>query len=244
MLLKNNTFLITGGSSGIGLELSRSLCKNNKVLICGRDKSKLDAAKQLLPEIDYFECDVSREEDCLKLLEWVSLNFKQCNILINNAAIVHSFNFFEDKQAITLAEAEFKTNTIAPIRLCSLFYPLLISNTNPGIINISTGLVYTPRAIYPFYNATKAALHSFTQVLRCQNTSALKITEILLPAVKTQWHKGNPPKIAIPTEDAVNQIIKKLKKGENTEIRIGAVNLLYWLSRMAPDFAFKKINSL
>lgn len=244
MLKENNTILITGGSSGIGLELSRVLSKNNKILICGRNINKLETAQKLLPEIHYFECDISKEEDCIKLLQWVNSNFKECNVLINNAAIVHSFNFFEGQEALNKAEIEFNTNTIAPIRLCSLFYNLLLSNNNPEIINITTGLVYVPRATYPFYSATKAALHSFTQILREQNTSDLKITEILLPAVNTPWHKGNPPKIAIPVEQAVKEMVYKISKGGNKEIRIGGVNLLYFLSRIAPRYAFKKLNSL
>jgi uncharacterized oxidoreductase len=46
MKLENNTVLITGGSSGIGLELSKVLIqKGNKVIICGRSIDKLNKAK-------------------------------------------------------------------------------------------------------------------------------------------------------------------------------------------------------
>jgi uncharacterized oxidoreductase len=46
MKLENNTVLVTGGSSGIGLELSKVLVqKGNKVIICGKSIEKLNAAK-------------------------------------------------------------------------------------------------------------------------------------------------------------------------------------------------------
>jgi uncharacterized oxidoreductase len=44
MNLENNTILITGGSSGIGLELSKVLIqRGNKVIICGRSNEKLNS---------------------------------------------------------------------------------------------------------------------------------------------------------------------------------------------------------
>jgi len=108
----------------------------------------------------------------------------------------------------------------------------------------ATGLLYRPRADYPFYNATKAVLHSFTQVLRKQTeNSKIKIVEVMFPAVKTPWHKGKPPKIAISAEKAVNEMLKGLEKNKK-EIRVAGAKMLYMVSRIAPKFAFKKVNSL
>jgi uncharacterized oxidoreductase len=105
-------------------------------------------------------------------------------------------------------------------------------------------LIYAPRAVYPIYNATKAALHSFTQVLRHQvKELPLDVIEVMMPAVATLWHKGSIPKIAIPPAKAVNEMIQKLESGA-TEIRIGRVKILYALSRIAPAFALRKINQV
>jgi len=245
-MLTNNTILITGGSSGVGLELARRLLeKGNTVLICGRSKEKLAEAKQLLPQVQIFSCDISSEKECGLLYEWVKTNYPECNILFNNAAIVNNTSFLNDDKAIEKAHKEFQTNILAPIRLSKLFLPLLLKNRNAQLINITTGLVFAPRAVYPFYNATKAALHSFTQTLRLQlRNEPIRIIEILLPVVNTPWHNGNPPKIAISAEKAVEEVLRKLEKGNSLEIRIGGVNILYWLSRIAPEFAIRKINSL
>lgn len=245
-MFTNNTILITGGSSGIGLELAtRLIAKHNTVLICGRSQEKLEQAQKLLPELKIFQCDIASDIGCQRLYEWVAKQHPNCNMLINNAAIVHKTDFLADEKAIEKAHYEFETNILAPIRLSKLFLPLLLKNANAQLINITTGLVYAPRAVYPFYNATKAALHIFTQTLRLQLCKEpIKVIEIMLPVVNTPWHKGNPPKTAISAQKAVEEIIQKLAKNNNTEIRIGAVNLLYWLARIAPSFAIKKINSL
>lgn len=70
-----------------------------------------------------------------------------------------------------------------------------------------------------------------------------EVIEVMFLAVITPWHKGNPPKIAMPVEDAVNQMIKGLEKGKS-EIHVGGAKILYLMSRIAPAFALKKINSI
>lgn len=244
MDLKNNTILITGGSSGIGLELARQLTeKQNTVLICGRTLSKLEQAKEEIPALHYLQCDISISEECEKLRNWVQTDHPECNILINNAAIVTRKSFYEDDEAIQHAESEIATNLMAPIRLSKLFHPILEKNSQPAIINITTGLAFVPRSAYPFYCATKAALHSFTQVLRSQSEERnINIIEVMFPAVDTPWHEGNPPKIAITSKEAVSEMIEKLEKGK-PEIHVGKVKFLYLLSRLAPNIAFTKLNS-
>ncbi len=245
MILSNNTILITGGSSGLGLELAKHFLQlNNKVIICSRSNKKLEEAKKLLPEVEIFQCDISAQEECEKLANWVEKNHPTCNVLINNAAIVHNTNFVTDAYMIDKSVAEIKTNLIAPITLSKLFIPILAQNTNPYIINVTSGLAYIPRTAYPIYNATKAGLHSFTQVLRNQlESSTITVTEVLFPVVDTPFHKGNAPKIAIGAEEAVNELFIGLKKGK-PEIRIGKVEMLYKLSRFFPSFAYKIINQL
>lgn len=245
MKLQNNTVLITGGSSGIGLALAKELLKKqNTVIICGRSQSKLAQAKRDLPEVHTLSCDISKAAERTKLFNWISENHPTCNILINNAAIVSKTDFRSDEAMLAKAEQEIQTNLMAPIALCKLFLPLLEQNKSAAIINITTGLIYAPRALYPIYNATKAGLHAFTQVIRHQLQEVpVDIIEVMMPAVNTPWHQGNAPKIAISPEKAVGEMIAKLEKGQQ-EIRVAGVRLLYALSRIAPSFAFKKINAL
>lgn len=242
MKLRGQTILITGGSSGIGLALTRHLAKQNTVIICGRAQQKLDDAKKSIPGIDTFQCDIACRNQRADLFQFLKLNHPTLSVLINNAAIVHRTNFFEDEEILEKAEAEIKTNFIAPIALTKAF--LSIASAPFAIINITSGLVYTPRAVYPIYNATKAALHSFTQVLRYQARNMnLQIVEVLMPAVDTPWHQGAAPKMAIPPERAVSEMIRQLEKGR-TEIKVGAVNLLNRLNRLAPQVAFRVVNRI
>jgi uncharacterized oxidoreductase len=244
MILKKCTILITGGSSGIGLELARQLlAKNNTVIICGRSSDKLQRAKDALPGLYTFTCDIANETERQNLFRWMSQHHPSCNVLFNNAAIVHKTNFRSDDAIIEKAQLEINTNLLAPIALAKLFLSAF-ETKDAAIINITTGLVYTPRAVYPIYNATKAGLHSFTLVLRHQlKNLSLRIIEVMMPVVDTPWHKGDVPKIAISAEKAVTEMIVKIEKGKK-EIKVGAVPLLYLISRIAPRFAFSKINQI
>ena len=245
MKLTGNTILITGGSSGIGRELSRQLCeRNNTVIICARSQDKLLDAQRQLPSLTIFPCDLSDPAQCEKLVKWIQHSYPTLNMVINGAAVVHQGNFLEMADSLEKAEREIQTNFMAPVRLIKRLFPLLQANDRSAIINITTGLIYSPRADYPFYNATKAALHSFTQVLREQTKgSTVSIIETMFPAVDTPWHRGHPPTMAISPEKAVTEMLAGLEKGL-PEIRVARVKLLYALSRLAPRFAFRKVNSL
>lgn len=245
MILKNNVILITGGTSGLGLEMAkRFIDLNNKVIVCSRNIQKLEKTKQLLPHIETYQCDISKEIERIKLFNWILENYPNMNTLINNAAIVHKINFDDDEESYQKSVKEINTNLIAPIHLSKLFLTHLSQQTNASLINITTGLVYIPRSTYPFYNATKSALHSFTQTLRYQlKNNSTGVIEVLFPAVNTPWHEGKPPKIAISPEKAIDEMLNKLAK-EKTEIKIGLVKKLYFLSRLLPKVAFKKLNSL
>jgi len=243
MRLQDNSILITGGSSGIGLELAEKFIqKGNKVLICGRTRSKLESAKEKVPKIITFQSDLSTENGRRGLFEWVHQEHPDCNVLINNAALVHRTSFKDDDRMQEKALLEIQTNLIAPIALSKHFLPLLEQKENAAIINITSGLAYTPKADYPIYNATKAGLHSFTKTLRMQlHKQRIRVVEVLMPVVDTPWHEGKVPKMAISSEQAVGEMLEGLTKNKD-EIRVGKVRLLYWINRISPKIASKVIN--
>jgi short-subunit dehydrogenase involved in D-alanine esterification of teichoic acids len=245
MKLRNNTVLITGGSSGLGLELSKVLIqKGNKVIVCGKSNEKLVAAKKILPQLINYQCDISDNQQCTDFVRSITENHPDLNILVNNAATVSKIDFINNENAIELAENEYQTNLLAPIRLIKLLYPTLSANDSSAIINITTGLIYAPRVIYPFYNSSKSALHSFTQTLRIRlKDEKTKVVEVMFPAVDTPWHQGTPPKIAISAKAAVSEMIKGMEKGKS-EIKVGGAKILSLVSRLAPAFALKKVNEI
>ena len=187
MNISGNTILITGGTSGIGLALAEKFVQEgNTVIITGRRINRLDEIRHRIPEIIIKESDVNDDLQRVQLLEWVSEYHPDLNILINNAGVqlITDFNQPLDLARVRL---ETETNFIAPLHLSSLFIPILTNKPNAAIINISSGLAFTPIALMAVYCATKAAIHSLSLSLRFQlKHTGIKVFEIAPPSVDTE----------------------------------------------------------
>ena len=187
MKLTGNTILITGATSGIGLGFAEEFFHlGNTVIICGRREDRLSAISKKHPGMITRVCDVSDTRQREELANWVIKNFPEVNVLMNNAGIELATDLTRPIKMERL-EAEVGTNLVAPIHLSSLFTKHFVSKENAAIINITSGLGYTPLAFMAVYCATKAAMHSFSLSLRHQlKNTPVKVFEIIPPSVDTE----------------------------------------------------------
>ena len=192
MKTNGNSILITGGATGIGFSLAEAFVKTgNKVMICGRRKARLEEARGKLPQIQVRQCNLSLKEDRESFCNWVRDNYKDLNILINNAGIQRFIDLKKGTAELFAGEDEIQTNLAAPIHLSSYFAPLLLAKKEAAIINVSSGLGFVPIAAMPVYCATKAGVHIFSVSLRHQlKGTSVKVFEIVPPAVETELGKG------------------------------------------------------
>jgi len=248
METKNNTILITGGATGIGFSLAETLVSaGNKVIICGRREGKLKEAKDKLPQIQAKVCDVSKEKERESLFNWVKDNFRDLNVLINNAGIQRMVNLKKGTQDLFSHENEVETNLIAPIHLSAYFIPLLLKKKESAIINVSSGLGFVPIASMPVYCATKAAIHSFTVSLRYQlRDTSIKVFEIVPPAVDTELGKGTTEEgdqeyRGIPPSEVAKAALTAMANNEY-DIVVGEAKGLVMGARTNPEQTFQKIN--
>jgi len=83
---------------------------------------------------------------------------------------------------------ELSINLHAPMHLSMLFIPHLLHQKFAAIVNVSSGLAFSPWSFMPTYCATKAALHSFTLGLRHQLAKkTIRVFEIIPPAVELEF---------------------------------------------------------
>lgn len=231
MQLSGNTVLITGGATGIGLALAQSLLKlGNDVIICGRRHDRLSAAKEANPALHVRMADVSDRQGRSDLVTWLKQTFPRLNVLVNNAGVQHLFSFRDGPSGLAKADEEIATNLSAPIHLTTMLLPLLESQSEAAIMNISSGLGFTPLARMPIYCATKAALHSLTMSLRYQlRETRIRVFEIIPPIVQSELGGVNRPeevyRSAMPAEVAVAEMIKALSS-DTLEVAIGEASNL------------------
>ncbi len=248
MKLNGNTILITGGATGIGFELAQAFVKEgNDVIICGRREQKLKDAKSKLPQIHTRVCDLSKEKERESLYNWVKSNFKDINILVNNAGIQRMVDFKKGISELSVGEDEIDINLKAPVHLSAHFIPDLLRQEESAIINVSSGLGFVPVAIMPVYCATKAAIHSFTVSIRHQlRDTSIKVFEVIPPTVDTELDKGarderGQEDKGIPPYEVAKATLNALEKDEY-EIAIGMAQNLRMGARNNPEKIFQSIN--
>jgi len=217
MNLSGNTILITGGSAGIGLAFAERFIKaGNKVIVTGRRENALQHAKEKLPSLVTRESDLNKESERAALFDWVTANYPEVNVLVNNAGI-QQFNVLK-ADAInnwSYYNKEIITNLEAPLHFSMLFAPFFANKESATIINVTSGLAFTPFAIAPIYSATKAALHSFTMSLRHQlSDTSVEVIEVAPPAVNTDLGGAGLHTQGEPLDAFADGIFNELAKGK------------------------------
>jgi len=213
MKLSGNKILVTGGATGIGLGLTqRFVQENNTVIICGRRESALKEASKKFPDVITRVCDLSVAGERENLFNWIAKEHNDLNVLINNAGIqqwmsVTDNNFFQR------AKDELTINIEAPLHLTSLFLNL---NSLTTIINISSGLAFSPLAKVPVYCASKAFLHSFSLSLRYMLRSKnIEVIEMIPPALNTDLGGKGIHDEFPPIEGFIESGFEQLKQGKS-----------------------------
>ncbi len=248
MKIANNTILITGGATGIGLALAKDfIANNNTVIICGRRKEKLEDAKKLLPAVIIRQCDVGDLQQRRELYQFCIDNYPAINMLINNAGMQREINFLKGEENYLGGDNEVIINMDACFHLTALFIPHFLKQKEAAIVNVTSGLGLVPLVIAPVYSATKAGLHSFTISLRKQlaNTS-IKVFEIIPPVVDTDLDRGarnrrEQKDKGISPEKVSSVSIAALAR-DKFEIPVGIIKMLRIGSRISPKLFLKIIN--
>jgi uncharacterized oxidoreductase len=245
MELASNTVLITGGASGIGLALAeRFLQAGSEVIVCGRREHKLQEAKEQWPQLHTCVCDLAQESNRSSLFHWAINEFPRLNVLVNNAGIQRRLDLAQSAQAEAWEQTrqEIAINFEAPVHLAMLFIPHLRQQPRPTLINVTSGLSFSPFARVPIYSATKAALHSFTLSLRYQlSTTPIEVIEIIPPAVDTDLGGVGLHTSGVPLDEFADAIMARLGKGD-LEIPYGTAERASRASRAELDEIFKWVN--
>jgi uncharacterized oxidoreductase len=191
MKLSNRTVLVTGGSGGIGLGIARAFHRSkSKVIICGRDRDKLSAVEREFPEITALPCDVGDAQQRENLAMEVLRRFPDLDILVNNAGIQRYIDLKKGYDELKSGEDEIAINFTSVVELTALFIRHLIGRPAAAVINISSALGLMPMINTPIYSATKAAIHTYSLVLRQQlKDTSVKVIEIVPPMVDTGLNK-------------------------------------------------------
>lgn len=215
MNITGNTILITGGGSGIGRAMAEALhARGNQVIITGRREGPLAETAAANPGMAWAVLDIADSAAIRAFAAQAVQDHPTLNVVINNAGIMLAEDLKAEPFDLDVVEATITTNLLGPIRLTAALLPQLRAQAASTIMTVSSGLAFIPLAATPTYNATKAAIHSWSQSLRHQLAdSAVEVLELAPPAVATDLmpgHAENPN--SMPLADYISEVIGLIER--------------------------------
>ncbi|KKQ74311.1 MAG: 3-oxoacyl-ACP reductase [Candidatus Woesebacteria bacterium GW2011_GWB1_38_5b] len=242
---------ITGGSSGLGLEISRHLARTNFRVYAGfRNKKPLAVVG-----ISFIKIDVTRDSDCHGAVKKIVDAEGRIDVLINNAGqgVSGPFEKFTARDFLNLVDV----NAVGAFRLAKEVLPQMKSQNSGLIINITSlnGLVSFPG--FAIYSASKFAAEAFGKALYYElQKFGIKVINlapgaIYDPEASYVGHKPAREKFAflkflLPmiTREQVAEAVLKLinKESPPSQVSLGRdAKLIGFINRIIPNALWNKI---
>ena len=161
-----NIAIITGASSGMGLEfagqLDKSLGKTDEIWLLGRNKASLnELLESLRHKARAIVIDLSEEKELRQFEEVLTIQKPRITVLINCAGIGSHKPFPE--QSRTEIEAILQVNILALTRMTEICLPYLRKGSR--LLQIASGAAFVPQKNFAVYAASKAYVYSFSRAL-------------------------------------------------------------------------------
>ena len=199
-LLRNRatTALITGGTQGLGLAVAKRLGqeKARGIVISGRNVERgEDAAVQVRAtgtDCLFVPADVSRADDCHRLIETSLRYFGTVNSLVNSAALTDRGTLLDT--TLELWDRHFNTNARAPFLTMQGLVKHLVDTGQPGsIVNIISMASHCGQSYLTPYSASKGALATLTKnVANTYARQRIRCNGILIGWMDTPGETADP----------------------------------------------------
>ena len=182
--------LITGATSGIGESTSFELANQFSLILCGRNKKKLEELSNLLSKktnVKTLEFDVRDKKEVKEKISSLSDDWKNIDILINNAGNAHGLDLIHDGK-ISDWDMMIDTNVKGLLYVSKYVLDIMIEKNRGHIINIGS---IAGKEVYPkgnIYCASKFAVDAISNGMRIDlNKHNIKVSQINPGLVETNF---------------------------------------------------------
>ena len=256
--MKNSYALVTGATSGIGLEISKDLAKRGfNLILVARTKDKLDSlsselASEYNVDCDFFSSDLTLINSPNKIYEYTSQKKYNVNILINNAgyALPNAFheNSLEDEEKCLRVLG---TSVIA---LTKKYINDMISNGGGKIMIVSSVAAYAPASsLQSLYGPVKTFMNRFSESLSFYNKYGISSTAVCPGYTVTNFHTASGVQAEM---DSVPGFLKKsakriaqegvdaMFKGKKVYVPTKTWKVIVFLLKIIPHSVFRLVSGL
>jgi len=181
--------VVTGGSSGIGLEVARRLVDGGaEVCVVARRQNVIERSiRDLGPTAWGHPCDLADPDQVANLVAAVGERWGRVEGLVNNAGVAPMAGV-EDTDLETWDHA-FAVNVRGPFLLVQRLLPLLRTARDPAIVNVSSTLAVKAIPGMVAYNSSKAALNHLTRSLALELAPQIRVNAVMPAVVDTPIHE-------------------------------------------------------
>jgi short-subunit dehydrogenase len=185
------TCLVTGASSGIGVEIARQLAGRGLgvTLVARREDRLRELATELAAvgvRAEAIGCDVSDHDSRHRLAAELEERGLTVDVLVNNAGFSTSGPFVDSDPEREVALV--RTNVEAVVELCALFAPGMVARGRGGVLNVASTVAFQPMPMQSSYAASKAFVLSFTDSLHAElRGTGVSVTALCPGPVKTEF---------------------------------------------------------
>ena len=253
--MNNETVLITGASSGIGLELAKQFAQNgHPLIITARTESELqvlanDLSNTYKNKIRFIAADLNDANGASGLAEALGKENIQIDILVNNAGLGQKGKFWEiplerDVEMINV-------NIAAVIVLTKAFLPQMVARGSGRILNTASIAGFMPAPTMAIYHATKAFVLSFSEAIATElKDTGVTVTALCPGATDTNFF----PEADLTDSNAVQKAnlmapqevaeigYKALMDGERVVVAGGLNKAMAFTTRFLPEWMNAKMS--
>lgn len=240
--------LITGASSGIGRDMARELAKRGcDLILVARRRNRLEEIKNEITgvSVETIECDVSTEENCIKLYN--SVKDSGVDMLVNNAGFGLAGEFLSTDLNKELNMI--KTNVVAVHMLTKLFLKDFAEKDRGIILNVASSAAYMAGPYLSTYYATKNYVRRLTEAVYRElkeKNSNVSVSVLCPGPVNTEFNDVANVKFALKglsSEYVARYAIEKALKGKLYIIPGLQMKLGVFLLRFIPNKLMLKISA-
>lgn len=235
--------LITGASSGIGMEIARIFAKKGYFLVLAarREDRLKELAASCKAQCKIVKCDLSRQEDTVRLFE----DNRDIDILINNAG----FGVFGELDKTDGArENEMINVNIKAVHFLTKMYVKEFKRRGSGrILNVASTAAFFPGPMFSSYYASKAYVLRLSLAVREElrrEKSPVKISVLCPGPVRTEFNDVAGVHFAVGSvsaQYAAKKAVRGLMRGKRIIIPGFTIKLSALLSKLSPEWLSARV---